>query len=185
MICIGGDDMSNAFLIVVNLLASLFFFYTVFQIVRVKKTMKQCDPVHKRVFRVKGTGKWWKTRIFTIAIILYLALFVFSLTSYHLRSLVWLYICILFGYSMFSTLFRYGKIGRRGVSIADLFIPWEQIENGKLEQLPVTHFFYPNAELTLTTNSQQRYIITVDKKEEDKVWELLEKNNFVASLATK
>ncbi|MGV3467070.1 MAG: hypothetical protein ACO1OT_17470 [Heyndrickxia sp.] len=177
--------MNDAFIVVVNVLASLFFLFTVFQIVRVKQTMKKCEPVHKRMFRVKGTGKWWRTRIFIIVIILYLALIILSLLSYHLISWVWLYISTLVGYSMFPTLFRYGKIGRKGVSIADSFIPWAEVESCELEQLPITHFFYPNGELKLSTNSQQRYVIIVDEKEESKVCELLKKNNFDAPAATK
>lgn len=86
---------------------------------------------------------------------------------------------------MFSILFQYGKIGKIGISIADTFIPWENIESCKLEWLSNTNFFYPNGELTLTTYSQQKYVIIVEKKDEKPIGKLLEKNNLGTPITTK
>lgn len=82
--------------------------------------------------------------------------------TYGLRNVLLLYISTMVGFSMFSILFQYGKIGKIGISIADTFIPWENIESCKLEWLSNTNFFYPNGELTLTTYSQQKYVIIVE-----------------------
>jgi len=85
---------------------------------------------------------------------------------------------------MSQILFRYGKMGKKGISIADTFIPWEKIESCKLEWLPITHSFYPNGNLTLITNSQQQYVIVVEKEEEKAIGELLEKNNLGTPITT-
>ncbi|KQL50777.1 hypothetical protein AN964_24445 [Heyndrickxia shackletonii] len=86
---------------------------------------------------------------------------------------------------MFSILFQYGKIGKIGISIADTFIPWENIESCKLEWLPNTNFFYPNGELTLTTYSQQKYVIIVEKKMKSRLASFLKKILLVHRLRPK
>ncbi|PKR85424.1 hypothetical protein [Heyndrickxia camelliae] len=176
--------MNHTYLLIINVFASLFILYIIFQFIRVRSAMKKCEPVHKKIFRVKGTGKWWKTRIFTAVLILFFALVIISLLSYNLTSLVWLYTSTLVGYTMFPSIFRYGKIGRKGVSVADSFIPWEKVESCAYKQLPTTHFFYPNGELTLTTRFQQQYIIIVNNNEEKPIFELLTKYKLASSITT-
>ncbi|MBS4174867.1 hypothetical protein [Bacillus sp. FJAT-49736] len=171
--------MSNTYLIIINLLATIFILYLIFQFFRVRRTRIKCEPVHERSFRVKGTGKWWHTRIYIIVLGLYMVLVLLSLWFFNLRTLLFLYGSTMAGYWLFPTLFRYGKIGKKGVSIADIFIPWEDVEKVKLEWLPLSHSYYPNGELTLMNQSHQNYTILIEKTCEKEICNLLEKNNLV------
>lgn len=148
--------------------------YILLQAVRTHRTMKKCEPIHKKFFRVKGTGKLLQTRLYVIVLILFAVTYFISVYSYGFRELILLDVSSVFGYTMFATLFRQGKIGEKGVSIAHIFIPWDDLHNAILEWLPITHSHYPNGELTLTTRSHQTYIIMVEKKYEKEISDLLQ-----------
>lgn len=165
--------MSDALLLVLNGLGCLFILFLIIKAIQIQRVIKQCQPIHKHGFKVSQSKKKLKKGFHIGGILCLWGLWIVGILMYSTIELIILYLAALMGMTSYYPLFNTGKIGERGVMIADWYIPWEQINNYSLQTLPVDHFHYPDAQLTLITNHQQTLGFIVRRKEIDQVSQLV------------
>lgn len=161
-------------ILLLNVVGSLFILYLIARAVLIHRARKQCESIHKQPFQVKVKKGSWKDRMTIIFIILMFGCWIVGLIYYEMVQLSILYLAAIFGMTSFFPLFRQGKVGEKGIAIADRFISWKNVENLKLTSSKISDFHYPDGKLSLSTTEGKQFEIIVDKKYTEEVTRLLE-----------
>lgn len=167
-------------IVLLNVIASFFVLYLMIRAVLTSRIRKKCEPIHKRPFQIKYQKTPWQDRITIIATLLMWGCWILGIIYYETVQMSFVYFAALVGMTTFYPLFRNGKIGEKGIAIADQFISWHGVADYELTWVPITDFQYPNGKLHVNTTEGKQYEIIVDKKYADEVTRLLESKQIEA-----
>lgn len=160
-------------IIFLNVIGSLFILYLIVRAFLTRRARKQCQSFHKQPFQIKVKKGSWKDRMTIIFTLLMFACWIIGLLYYATVQLSILYLAAILGMHSFYPLFREGKIGEKGIAIADHFISWQHIDNLQLTTSKISDFHYPNEKLLINTTEGKQYELIIDKKHSEKVTQLL------------
>lgn len=172
-------------LIILNGIGSLFILFIIWRALSIRQARKQCESLHKRPFQIKVSKGTWKDRLTVVFIVLSFGLWLIGLLYYETIDLGLLHFAAILGMTSFFPLFREGKVGHKGIAIAEHFIAWEDIDKASFTWTKPADFHYPNGTLSINTKDERQYDIIVDKQEAEKIEDMLhaihaKKNNRFA-----
>ncbi len=161
-------------IILLNAAGCFFLAYLTVRAISIARARKQCQPIHKRPFQVKPATSSWKDRLTIIAAIVLWGLWLLGIVFYDTIQLSLLYVAGLLGITTFFPFFRHGKLGHKGIAIADQLISWQDIDDIAFAWLKAADFHYPNGKLSFQTFDGQSFSIIIDKKDAAAIQHLLD-----------
>lgn len=160
-------------IILLNAAGSLFLLYLILQTIRTALVRKKSKPVHKQPFRIHQMNRSRKHIIVIICSVLLWTLWLYGIFQYEMYQLPLLYFAAITGLTIYYPLFRQGKVGKTGITIADTLIPWQDVENIEFISSKKSDFHYPNQKLTVYTKNGSHYSLIVDNENTDNIKQLL------------
>lgn len=164
----------NSVLITLNGIGCLFIIYLITKAIQIHRTKRRCKPIHKQGFKATQPEKRMIFRLHIVSVLCLWGLWIFGITMYATSELILLYLAAILGVTTSYPIFNTGKVGERGVMIADFYIPWQKVNQYSLESLPISDFHYPSANLTLETDDEQTVEFIVDREKVDEINTLVE-----------
>lgn len=161
-------------IVLLNVIGGLFVLYLFVRAVLIHRARKQCESIHKKPFQIKVKKGSWNDRIHIILTLLMFGFWLVGLIYYEMIQLSILYFASIVGMTSFYSLFRHGKVGEKGIAIADRFISWKNVKNLQFESSKITDLHYPDGKLSINTTEGKQFDMIIDKQYADEVNHLLE-----------